>query len=96
MKGSMLLMDFNSEDELNAWLALEPYVTQDVWRAIEVHKCNVREPWQFNRPKEFFQVASVPKITAQVASTSTSVSRVSPRRSNSVSKSKWLCRFSQI
>ena len=55
MKGSMLLMDFPSEKELQDWLAREPYVVQDVWRSVEIHKCNVREPWQFNRPKEFFE-----------------------------------------
>lgn len=54
MKGSTLLMDFPCETELHAWLAREPYVTGDVWRSIEIHKCNVREPWQFNRPREFF------------------------------------------
>ena len=30
MKGSMLLMDFPSEKELNEWLEREPYVTGDV------------------------------------------------------------------
>jgi uncharacterized protein YciI len=55
MKGSMLVMDFASEDELQDWLAKEPYVTQDVWRTIEVHPGNVRDPWQFNRPREFFE-----------------------------------------
>jgi len=54
MKGSMLLMDFSSEQELQGWLAKEPYMTGDVWKSVEIHKCNVREPWQFNRPKEFF------------------------------------------
>ena len=55
MKGSMLLMDFPSEKELQEWLDIEPYVTGDVWRSIEIHKANVRDPWQFNRPKEFFE-----------------------------------------
>jgi len=54
MKGSMLLMDFESKQELQQWLDKEPYVTGDVWRKIEVHKCNVRHPWQFNKPKDFF------------------------------------------
>ena len=55
MKGSMLLMNFASEEALREWLAKEPYVTGDVWRSVEIHKCNVRDPWQFNRPKKFFE-----------------------------------------
>lgn len=54
MIGSMLLMDFPSKKELQAWLDNEPYVTGKVWQSIEIQKCNVREPWQFNRPKEWF------------------------------------------
>jgi hypothetical protein len=26
-----------------------------VWQDIEIIKCNTRDPWQFNRPKEFFE-----------------------------------------
>ena len=55
MKGSMLLMDFPSEAALQEWLAKEPYITGDVWQSVQIHKCNVRDPWQFNRPKEFFE-----------------------------------------
>lgn len=55
MKGSMLLMDFVSEEELHEWLEREPYVVGKVWESIEIHKCNVRDPAQFNRPKEFFE-----------------------------------------
>ena len=55
MIGSMLLMDFASEKELHAWLDREPYVTGKVWEQLEVQKCNVRDPWQFNRPKEWFE-----------------------------------------
>lgn len=54
MKGSMLMMDFPSEKELNEWLDVEPYKTGKVWQQIFIHKCKTREPWQFNRPKEFF------------------------------------------
>lgn len=52
MIGSMLLMDFSSEDELHNWLNKEPYVVGEVWKKLEVQKCNVRDPWQFNRPQE--------------------------------------------
>lgn len=55
MKGSMLMMDFPSEKELNEWLDIEPYVIGKVWEKIEIHKCKTRDPWQFNRPKEFFE-----------------------------------------
>jgi uncharacterized protein YciI len=55
MKGSMLMMDFPSEKELNNWLAVEPYKTGKVWEHIYIHKCKTRDPWQFNRPKEFFE-----------------------------------------
>ena len=55
MKGSMLMMDFPSEKELNVWLEAEPYKVGKVWEQIYVHKCKTRDPWQFNRPKEFFE-----------------------------------------
>lgn len=55
MKGSMLVMNFESREKLQEWLDREPYVTGDVWRSVAIHLCNVREPWQFNRPKEFFE-----------------------------------------
>ena len=54
MCGSTLFMDFESEKELQEWLDKEPYVTGDVWRTVEIIKCSTRDPWQFNRPKEFF------------------------------------------
>ena len=55
MIGSMAVMDFPSEKELQEWLNHEPYVTGNVWKSVEVLKCNVRDPWQFNRPKSFFE-----------------------------------------
>ncbi len=55
MKGSMFMMDFPSEVELNEWLGKEPYVTGKVWETIAIHKCKTRDPWQFNRPREFFE-----------------------------------------
>lgn len=55
MIGSMLLMDFSSRKELDMWLETEPYVTGKVWETVEVQKCNVRDPWQFNHPKEWFE-----------------------------------------
>ncbi len=54
MKGSMILVDFSSEKELQNWLDKEPYVVGDVWRDITIHKSNTRDPWQFNREKSWF------------------------------------------
>jgi uncharacterized protein YciI len=53
--GSMRLVDFASEAELQEWLAREPYVTSDVWRSMHKHACTVRDPWQFSRPETFFE-----------------------------------------
>jgi uncharacterized protein YciI len=36
MIGSMLVLEFPSRAELDAWLANEPYVIGDVWREIEI------------------------------------------------------------
>jgi uncharacterized protein YciI len=36
MVGSVLLVDFESRDELDAWLETDPYVTGGVWKDIEV------------------------------------------------------------
>lgn len=55
MIGSTFIMDFPSEKELHEWLEREPYITGKVWENIEIQKCNVRDPWQFNRPKEWFE-----------------------------------------
>lgn len=55
MNGSMYLVDFKDRSELDLWLKTEPYVTGDVWRTIEIRAANVRDPWQFSRPKEFYE-----------------------------------------
>jgi uncharacterized protein YciI len=36
MIGSMLLVEFADRDELDAWIARDPYVTEGVWRQIEI------------------------------------------------------------
>ncbi|MGH3573857.1 MAG: YciI family protein [Pseudonocardiaceae bacterium] len=41
MIGSMLVLDFPSRVELDAWLAAEPYVTGDVWREVEISPVRV-------------------------------------------------------
>lgn len=59
MKGSMLVMDFPSEAELNKWLEKEPYVIYKVWKSITIHKAKIRDPWQFNRPREFYESTEI-------------------------------------
>ena len=55
MIGSMAIMDFPSEKKLQEWLKIEPYVTGQVWKSVEVFKCNVKKPWKFNRPQSFYE-----------------------------------------
>lgn len=55
MKGSMILVDFTDKSELQEWLDKEPYVTGGVWKDITIHSSNTRDPWQFNRSKEWFE-----------------------------------------
>ncbi len=44
MIGSMLILEFPSRTELDAWLETEPYVTGDVWREIEISPVRVGRP----------------------------------------------------
>lgn len=55
MKGSMYLLNFENAEKLNDYLKTEPYVTGEVWRDVTIHKSNTRDPWQFNRPEEWFK-----------------------------------------
>ena len=41
MKGSVLVLEFDSRAELDAYLAQEPYVLEHVWDRIEVDPMNV-------------------------------------------------------
>ena len=41
MKGSVLILDFPSRDDLDAYLASEPYVVEHVWEKIEIEPMNV-------------------------------------------------------
>jgi len=43
MKGSLLIMDFSSQAELEHYLATEPYITGKVWQQVEVKPCRVPE-----------------------------------------------------
>lgn len=55
MKGSMYVMSFPAEKELQEYLKKEPYVIGEVWKDITIHKSNTRDPWQFNRPEDWFK-----------------------------------------
>jgi uncharacterized protein YciI len=37
MVGSMLLVEFPGKEEVDVWLARDPYVTDGVWQEVEVH-----------------------------------------------------------
>ena len=41
MMGSLLVMEFNSREQLDEYLAHEPYVVEHVWERIEVERMNV-------------------------------------------------------
>ncbi len=55
MIGSMAVLDFPSEKKLKEYLKKEPYIVGNVWKTVEVLKCNVKRPWKFNRPQSFFE-----------------------------------------
>jgi uncharacterized protein YciI len=37
MVGSVMVVDFPTREELDAWLRTDPYVASGVWEQIEVH-----------------------------------------------------------
>lgn len=41
MIGSMLVMEAAGRAEIDAWLRVEPYVVDDVWREFTVNPCQV-------------------------------------------------------
>lgn len=41
MKGSVLIMEFENREDLDAYLAKEPYVVEGVWEKIEIERMNV-------------------------------------------------------
>ena len=43
MTGSVMIMDFESEQELHKWLEEEPYVNGDVWKKITVKRFKVAD-----------------------------------------------------
>ena len=63
MIGSMAVLDFSTEKELKDYFKKEPYILGKVWQIIEVYKCNVKNPWKFNRSQSFFEKRGYKKIT---------------------------------
>lgn len=51
MNGSVMIMNFGSREELDQWLAREPYVTGKVWDWVEVIPCKVPETFKHCFPK---------------------------------------------
>ncbi len=41
MKGSVLIMDFQREEHLRAYLDSEPYIEEKVWENVEIEPMNV-------------------------------------------------------
>ena len=41
MMGSVLIMEYESREQLDEYLANEPYVQENVWQKIEVERMNV-------------------------------------------------------
>ena len=41
MKGSVLVMDFEIREDLDAYLASEPYLQAKVWEKVEIERMNV-------------------------------------------------------
>ncbi|MEV4415906.1 YciI family protein [Catellatospora sp. NPDC049609] len=41
MTGSVLVLDFPSREDVDAWLKIEPYVLGDVWREIDIQPFRV-------------------------------------------------------
>jgi uncharacterized protein YciI len=46
MVGSVILADFESRQELDAWLEVEPYVVGKVWESIEVTRAQVAKSFE--------------------------------------------------
>jgi hypothetical protein len=43
MRGSVMIVQFETEDAFKEWFASEPYITQGVWKSIEVKPFRVAE-----------------------------------------------------
>lgn len=52
MNGSVMIMNFDSREQLNEWLASEPYVAGKVWDRVEVIPCKVPDTFAHCFPKK--------------------------------------------
>lgn len=52
MNGSVMVMNFDSRADLDAWLAREPYVSGKVWDRVEVIPCKVPDTFAHCFPKK--------------------------------------------
>ena len=43
MIGSVIIMQFETEEELEAWKKNEPYITQKIWESVDVKPYKVAE-----------------------------------------------------
>lgn len=43
MIGSMMVVQFNTEDELQQWLNTEPYITANVWHKIDIRPFKIAD-----------------------------------------------------
>jgi len=43
MKGSVMILQFETEEELEAWRKNEPYLTQKIWESVDVKPFKVAE-----------------------------------------------------
>lgn len=41
MKGSLMILDFDTREDLDAYLASEPYIAEGVWADVRVERMNV-------------------------------------------------------
>lgn len=51
MCGSVMLVEFENRAELEEWLKVEPYVTGDVWKDIEIYDAKVGPKFEEFLPK---------------------------------------------
>ncbi len=52
MNGSVMIMNFETREELDAWLKREPYVSGKVWDRVEVIPCKVPDTFAHCFPKK--------------------------------------------
>jgi uncharacterized protein YciI len=41
MNGSVMMMDFESREDLNQWLKTEPYLVQKVWDKVDIAEAKI-------------------------------------------------------